>query len=50
MKIKEQIVDSENICEKVLAKVFGDNAMFSIDEYDRYCTLIEETLVCLKGE
>lgn len=50
IKIKEQIVDSEEVCEAVLGKVFGEDTMFSLDEYDKYCTLIEETLMHLKGE
>lgn len=48
MKIKKQIIDSEDICKEVLTKVFGDDAVFSIYEYDTYCTLIEETLLLLK--
>ena len=50
MKIKKQIIDSEDICKKVLTKVFGDDTIFDIDEYDTYCTLIEETLLLLKEE
>lgn len=50
IKIKEQVVDSEEVCEAVLGKVFGEDAMFSLDEYDKLCTLIEETLLHLKGE
>lgn len=47
MKIKEQIVDSENICEAVLSEVFGDSVTFSLDEYDTLCTIIEKTLACV---
>ena len=47
IKIKQQIVDSDDICEKVMTDVFGENCMFSIDEYDTLCTIIEKTLVCL---
>lgn len=50
IKIKEQIVNSEDVCEAVLDKVFGENAIHSIDMYDLYCTLVEETLMYLKGE
>ena len=50
MKIKEQIIDSRDICKEVLTKVFGDDTIFDIFEYDTYCTLIEETLLLLKEE
>lgn len=50
IEIKEQVVDSEDVCEAVLDKVFGENAIHSIDMYNLYCTLIEETLMHLKGE
>ena len=50
MKIKKQIIDSENTCKEVLTKVFGDDAIFDIDEYDTSCTLIEETLLLLKED
>ena len=50
MKIKKQIIDSENTCKEVLTKVFGDDTIFDIDEYDTYCTLIEETLLLLKED
>lgn len=48
IKIKEQSVDSEDICEAVLGKVFGEDHMFSLDEYDTLCTVIEQTLLHLK--
>ena len=44
IKIKQQIVDTDDICEKVMTDVFGENCMFSIDEYDTLCTIIEKTL------
>ena len=47
IKIKQQVVDTDNICEKVLTDVFGENCMFSIDEYDTLCTIIEKTLACV---
>lgn len=50
MKIKEQVVDSEDIIRRVLDKVFPDEPTFDIDTYDEYCVLIEETLMCLKEE
>ena len=28
IKIKQQIVDSDDICEKVMTDVFGENCMF----------------------
>ena len=50
MKIKEQIVDSEDIIRKVLTKVFPEDPTWDVKTYNEYCTLIEETLICLKGE
>lgn len=47
IKIKQQVVDTGDICEKVLTDVFGDGHMFSIDEYDTLCTIIEKTLACV---
>ena len=47
LKIKEQVVDTEAICETVLSEVFGDDAIFDIDEYDTLCTVIEKTLACV---
>ena len=47
IKIKQQVVDTDNICENVLTDVFGENCMFSIDEYDTLCTIIEKTLACV---
>lgn len=44
IKIKQQVVDADDICEKVLADVFGEDCMFSVDEYDTLCTIIEKTL------
>ena len=44
IKIKQQIVNSDDICEKVMTDVFGEDCMFSIDEYDTLCTIIEKTL------
>ena len=44
IKIKQQVANIDDICEKVLADVFGDDCMFSIDEYDTLCTIIEKTL------
>ena len=47
IKIKQQIVDTDDICEKVLTDVFGEACMFSLDEYDTLCTIIEKTLACV---
>ena len=47
IKIKQQVADADDICEKVLTDVFGENCMFSIDEYDTLCTIIEKTLACV---
>ena len=47
IKIKQQVVDSDDICKKVLTEVFGENCVFSIDEYDTLCTIIEKTLACV---
>lgn len=50
MKIKEQIVDSDDIIRRVLSKVFPDEPTWDIEPYDEYCMLIEETLLCLVEE
>ena len=47
IKIKQQIADAEEICEKVLTDVFGEDCIFSIEEYDTLCTIIEKTLACV---
>ena len=47
IKIKQQVVDTDDICEKVLTDVFGEDRMFSVDEYDKLCTIIEKTLECV---
>ena len=47
IKIKQQVVNTDDICEKVLTDVFGDGHMFSLDEYDTLCTIIEKTLACV---
>ena len=47
IKIKQQAVDTYDICEKVLADIFGDDWLFSIDDYDTLCTIIEKTLACV---
>ena len=47
IKIKQQVVDSDDICEKVLTDVFGEDRMFSLDEYNTLCTIIEKTLACV---
>lgn len=47
IKIKQQVADTDDICEKVLTDVFGEGYMFSIDEYDTLCTIIEKALACV---
>lgn len=47
IKIKQQVVDTDDICEKVLTDVFGDDCMFCVDEYNTLCTIIEKTLACV---
>ena len=47
IKIKQQVVYSDDICEKVLTDVFGEACMFSVDEYNKLCTIIEKTLACV---
>ena len=40
IKIKQQAADAEEICEKVLTDVFGDDwRIFSMDEYDMLYTI-----------
>ena len=50
MKIAAQTVDVEDIIYKVLTKVFPEDPPWDVETYNEYCTLIEETLICLKGE
>lgn len=50
MKIKEQVVNSDDIIRRVLSNVFPDEPIWDVDTYDEYCMLIEETLMCLKEE
>lgn len=47
IEIKQQAVDTDDICEKVLTEVFGDGHIFGCDEYDTLCTVIEKTLACV---
>ena len=47
IKIKQHTVESDDICEKALTDVFGDSQLFSLDEYDTICTIIEKTLSCV---
>ena len=47
IKIKQQVVDTYDICEKVLTDIFGDDWLFSIDDYNTLCTIIEKTLACV---
>ena len=50
MKIAAQTVDVEDIICKVLTKIFPEDLTWDIEIYNEYCTLIEETLICLKEE
>ena len=47
IKIKQQVADVEDICEKELTDVFGDDCIFSIEEYDTLRIIIEKTLACV---
>ena len=47
IEIKQQVVDTDDICERVLTDVFGEGCIFSVDEYDKLCTIIEKTLECV---
>ena len=44
IEIKQQTVETNDICEKVLTDMFGNGHVFSCDEYDMLCTIIEKTL------
>ena len=48
MKINEQIVDLDEITQKVITNIFGENITFDVSEYNSICDVIEETLKCLK--
>lgn len=50
MDIAKQTVDSEDIIKKVLTKIYGEEYTFDIKTYNELCTIIEETLICLKDE
>lgn len=50
MKIKEQVIDSDDIIRRVLGNVFPNESTWDIETYDEYCMLIEETLLCLVEE
>ena len=39
--------DIDDICQKVLTEVFGEGHVFSLDEYNTLCTVIEKTLACV---
>ena len=47
IKIKQQVVDANDICIKVLDDIFGEGCEFSMDEaeYDMLCTIVERTLI-----
>lgn len=47
IKIKQQVVDANDICIKVLDDIFGEGCEFSMDEaeYDTLCTIVERTLI-----
>ena len=50
MKIAAQTVDVEYIICKVLTNVVPKDPTWDIETYNEYCTLIEETLICLREE
>ena len=47
IKIKQQVVNADDICTKVLDDIFGEGCEFSMDEaeYDTLYTIVEKTLV-----
>lgn len=47
IKIKQQVVNADDICTKVLDDIFGDGCEFSMDEveYDTLYTIVERTLI-----
>lgn len=47
IKIKQQVVDADEIYEKVITDVFGEDCVFDVDEYDTLCTIIDKTLACV---
>ena len=47
IEIKQQTVETDDVCEKVLTDIFGDGHVFSCDEYGMLCTIIEKTLACV---
>ena len=47
MKIPEQNIELEDITQKVITNIFGENVTFDVSEYNTICDVIEETLKCL---
>ena len=47
IKIKQQIVNADDICTIVLDDIFGDGCELSLDvvEYDTLYTIVEKTLI-----
>lgn len=47
IKIKQQVVNVDDICTKVLDDIFGEGYEFSMDEaeYDTLYTIVEKTLI-----
>ena len=47
---KQQTVETDNICKKVLTDIFGDGSTFSCDEYDLLCGWEQEPeALCLNA-
>lgn len=49
MKIKEQVIDLEDITQKVITNIFGEDVVFDVSEYNKICDIIEETVKSVQG-
>jgi hypothetical protein len=48
MKIAEQTIVPEDVIQKVITNIFGEDVVFDVSEYNKICDITEETLKCLQ--
>ena len=48
MEITKQTIDLEDIIQKVITNIFGEDVVFDVSEYNKICDIIEETLKCMQ--
>ena len=49
MEINKDNIDIEDIKQKVITNIFGENVTFDVSEYNNICDVIEETIKVLRG-